>query len=207
MPDLGTKTEQVYFQILAVLREAGDQGQKALITSLAEKLSELLAEKGGPEHSELLQLTKSITDRLEFIRDFNSRVEVNRDNTLLMYSTINFEDRQEPLRLLVNYRYDKKNRKKDFTSCRVEVKLNTLSMGLVRCEIQVAERNLTLGFVTRDEQSCNTIDKLKGILARRLEDMSYAVKMLDSRVDKQEPDLFMQDDNDMSGMFQVNLRV
>ncbi len=207
MPDLGTKTEQVYSQILAVLREAGGQGQKALITSLAEKLSELLAEKGGPEHSELLQLTKSITDRLEFIRDFNSRVEVNRDNTLLMYSTINFEDRQEPLRLLVNYRYDKKNRKQDFTSCRVEVKLNTLSMGLVRCEIQVAERSLTLGFVTRDEQSCNTIDKLKGILARRLEDMSYTVKMLDSRVDKQEQDLFMQDDNDMSGMFQVNLRV
>ena len=207
MPDSGTRIERVYSQILAVLREAGDQGQKALITSLAEKLSELLAEKGGPEHSELLQLTKSITDRLEFIREFNSRVEVNRDNTLLMYSTINFEDRQEPLRLLVNYRYDKKNRKKDFTSCRVEVKLNTLSMGLVRCEIQVAERSLTLGFVTRDEQSCNTIDKLKGILARRLEDMSYAVKMLDSRVDKQEPDLFLQDDNDMSGMFQVNLRV
>ncbi|MBU7007070.1 hypothetical protein [Phosphitispora fastidiosa] len=207
LPDSGTATERVYTQILMALREAGNQGQKALITSLAEKISELLSEKGGPEHSEFLQLTKSITDRLDFIRDFNSRVEVNRDNTLLMYSTINFEDKQEPLRLLVNYRYDKKNRKKDFTSCRVEVKLNTLSMGLVRCEIQVAERSLTLGFVTRDEQSCNTIDKLKGILARRLEDMSYAVRMLDSVVDKQEPDLFLQDDTDMSGMFQVNLRV
>jgi len=207
MPDSGTGTERVYAQILMTLREAGNQGQKALITLLAEKLSELLTEKGGPEHSEFQQLTKSITDRLDFIRDFNSRVEVNRDNTLLMYSTINFEDRQEPLRLLVNYRYDKKSRKKDFTSCRVEVKLNTLSMGLVKCEIQVAERNLTLRFVTRDEQTCNTIDKLKGILARRLEDMSYAVRMLDSVVNKQEPDLFLQDDTDMSGMFQVNLRV
>ncbi|WP_418790305.1 hypothetical protein [Phosphitispora sp. TUW77] len=200
-------SERVYPHIMEALKEAGDQGQKTLITSLLEKLTELLGDKGGQENSELLQLTKSITDRLDFIRDFNNRTDMNRDNTLLMYSTINFEDKQEPLRLLINYHYDRENRKRDFSSCRVEVKLNTHSMGLVRCEIHVAERNLTMWFVTEDEKTCNTIEKLKGILAKRLENMKYNVNMLDTKVEKQESDLFVQEDNDMSGMFQVNLRV
>jgi len=92
--------------------------------------------------------------------------------------------------------------------CRVEVKLNTPSMGLIRCDLQVARRNLTVQFVTQDERSRDIINQLQGLLARRLEDMDFAVMMLDTKVDREDADRLRTDDSDdVSGIFQINLTV
>ncbi len=183
------------------------ESQQPDLKTLVERLVTALSADGKQEHSELLQAARNVMDRLEFMQNFN-RAEPGRENLIMVYSTVRFEDKQEPLRLLVNYRYDGKNKKKDFTSCKVEVKLHTPGLGLVRCELQVNSRNLTVQFVSDNEKAAGIIDGAKEALGRRLEELKYQVKMLPSKVQAPEQaGSFPDEKPDIPGLFRVNLRV
>ena len=195
-----------------IYEAAGEQEkyvpEKPEFPDLLHKFAGMLRESGGREPSDLAALVKNLADKMEFVRQFNTGTETSRENSVIVYSSVRYEDREEPLKLIITHRHDQKNKKRDFSSCRVEVKLETRSLGLVKCEVNVNDRCLTLGFITENERARILIDSSRDILAGRLMDMNYSVSMLDCRVDSGAAQEFMPGDrSDKGGFFHINLRV
>ncbi|MFA5881594.1 MAG: flagellar hook-length control protein FliK, partial [Eubacteriales bacterium] len=146
--------------------------------------------------------------KLELVQNFNSKAGTNSENIMIVYSSVRFEENQEPLRLVINYRYDDKGKKRDFSSCKVEVKLNTPGLGLVRCEVQVHDKNLALQFITENEPSGKIIDNAKDVLVKRLEEMNYSVQIQPCKVlTKQDGGFLSNDRQEVPGLFRLNVRV
>ncbi|MHB9095260.1 MAG: flagellar hook-length control protein FliK [Eubacteriales bacterium] len=207
--DKATK-EQVLTKINNVFEQSGKDGpQKPDLLPLLDKLSKSLSETGKQEYGELIQLTKNVMSKLEIVQNFNNKAETVRDNFIMMHSSIRFDNYEEPLRMLVNYRYDNKSKKRDFTSCRVEVKLQTPSLGLVKCEVQVNAGSLTVQFASDNEAALKLIDNAGNTLVKRLEEMKYQVTMLPSKLDLEaEKNGFLPGDKqETPGLFRINLRV
>ena len=185
-----------------------DDHAKPDLTTLLGKLAASLNEKGGSDFRDLVKLTQNVAEKLEFIQNFNRNPETGRDKMMFIYSTVKFEDREEPLRLVVNYRKEGKFNNRDFSSCKVEVKLNTPNLGLVKCEIQVNDKNLTLQFVTTNEPAGKVIDRGKDTLAICLEEMKYHVKLLPCQIQPETVNsLPLAENQDIPGLFQINFRV
>ncbi len=207
--DKATK-EQVLTKINNVFEQGGKDGpQKPDLLPLLDKISKSLSETGKQEYGELIQLTKNVMSKLEIVQNFNNKAETIRDNFIMMHSSIRFDNYEEPLRMLVNYRYDNKSKKRDFTSCRVEVKLQTPSLGLVKCEVQVNAGSLTVRFASDNEAALKLIDNAGNTLVKRLEEMKYQVTMLPSKLDLEaEKNGFLPGDKqETPGLFRINLRV
>jgi hypothetical protein len=195
-------------KVHSVLRETIEKSLGDNLLSMLHKLTSALTEKGSEEYSKLANLAKNMMGKMELLQNLNDKAEPLRENLMVLFSAVKFDQKDEPLRLLVNYHYDSKNRTKDFTSCRVEVKLNTPGLGMVKCEVQVNDRNLTLQFVSDNEKSAQLINKVQDSLVKRLEEMKYSVNMLPCKVDIQEVTSFQPfEGQEIPGMFQINIKV
>ncbi len=200
--------EEMLTRIQAVLEQAGKEPPKTDLVSLLDKFASSLAEYKGQDYSDLLQLAKNVMGKLELMQNFNSKTGMNSENIMVVYSSVRFEENQEPLRLIINYRYDGKGKKRDFSSCKVEVTLNTPGLGLVRCEVQVHDKNLALQFITENEPSGKIIDNAKDVLVKRLEEMNYSVEIQRCKVlTKQDGGFLSNDQQEVPGLFRLNVRV
>jgi len=185
------------------------QDEPVLQNELQVKLKQLvtlLSDHSRPGTKELLQASANILDKLEFIQNAG-KSEPNRDQTVIVYSTVHFENKEEPLRLAVSYRDKRKDSKSDPANCHVEVRLQTLRLGLVRCEVGVEHRKLSVKFFVDNEQARGIIDKYQQLLARQLEHMNYQVQMLGCQVVTAETDLLFDGRPCMPELFTVNLQV
>ena len=177
------------------------------LLSLVKKLETLLAENEKPAYRELLNAARNTVVKLETLHNFN-RAEPARDNMVIIYSAVRFEERAEPLRLFIKYNRESNNKNPDFSSCRVEVKLNTPVLGLVRCEVHFNGRYLTLQFITENRKACGILDEAGSKLVRRLGEMKYQVNMLNSRTaPESEQRSPFSGKEEITGLFQINLRV
>jgi hypothetical protein len=204
------KKEQFMARLSSILDGSGDENPgKPDLLPLLNNLIEGLSKNANHNSNELLKLAQNVMDKLEILRSFNNKTEPGRENIMVMYSSVHFEDREEPLSLLVNYRYDGKNKKRDFNSCRVEVKLQTPNLGLVRCEVQVNYLNLNLQFICDNEKTRQLIDSLKDSLVDKLRQMDYQAAAAATKVENAEegPGLWLNDKPDSPGLFKINLRV
>ncbi|HWI54471.1 MAG TPA: flagellar hook-length control protein FliK, partial [Desulfobacteria bacterium] len=174
---------------------------------MLEKLALNLKEHNAGEYKEIIRLIQNVTEKIEFVRSFNIQTEAGRENMMVFYSTVQFEDRAEPLRLVVKYR-DSKEKSGSFSTCRLQIKLDTPGLGPVKCEVQVANKNLTLQFITNSDPAGRALDLFAGVLAERLSQMSYAVDYLPSLVETEtENELIPDGGVGMQGFFQVDLTV
>lgn len=177
------------------------------LTSLLKKLAGSISDFRGPESRELLQAANSLLEKLEVLQQVN-KAEANREQVIFIYSTVQFEDKGEPLRLAVSYRNNRRDNKRDLTKCRVEIKLHTPRLGLVKCDLEVDQRNLTLRFYAGDKTAAKVIDSHRENLTRRLEKMNFQVKMMGCHIDSPKSEtLFNQSQLDVPELFRVNLRV
>ena len=204
------KREQFLARLSSILGGAGDETSgKQDILPLLNNLVEGLAKNANHNSSELLKLAQNVMNKMEILHNFNNKAEPGRENIMVMYSSVRFEDREEPLSLLVNYRYDGKNKKRDYNSCRVEVKLQTPNLGLVRCEVQVNYRNLNLQFICDNQKTSQFIDSLKQSLVEKLRQMDYQVIAAGTKVETIEEGqgLWFNDKPVSPGLFKINLKV
>lgn len=178
------------------------------LDSLLDKLTLIMRENGDPEHKEVLKLIHDVSEKLDFIRNFNSFSQSGRENLMVMYSSVKFAENEAPLRLLVKYRQENREKVRDFTSCRMEIRLNTPYLGLVKCEVKVAEKNLTVRFVGASESTASFIDRFTGALVNRLADLKFNVNILPTGVSvEKENDFLSCENNDVPGLFQLNLKI
>ncbi len=174
---------------------------------MLDKLALNLKEYNSGGHKEIIKLIQTVTEKIEFVRNFNIQTEAGRENMMVFYSTVQFEDRYEPLRLAVKYR-DGKEKSNNFSICKLEIKLNTPGLGRVKCEVQLAHKNLTLQFTATSEPAGKALDAFAGVLAKRLVQMAYIVDYLPSKVETEPEDELIPDRGaDMQGFFQLNLTV
>lgn len=174
---------------------------------MLEKIVIRLQEQSPGEHKDIIRLIQNVTEKIEFIRNFNVQTEPGRENMMVFYSTVRFEDRNEPLRLVVKYR-DGKEKSRNFSACKLEVKLNTPGLGSVKCEVQVANKSLTLQFITTNEPAGKALDMFAGVLANRLSQMAYTINYLSSRVETETDNGFWPAaDSGPQGLFQLDLTV
>ncbi len=201
--------EQMFTRIHAVLARAGAEAapEEDLLT-LLDRFVTGLTNFRGLESDELVQLTRNVMGKLELIQNFNSKAEPARENMMIFYSTVRFGEKEEPLRLIVNYRYDSKGKKRDFSTCRVEIKLNTPRLGLVKCEVQVNNRNLNLQFVADNEPASRIIDGAGDLLVKRLEELQFTVRILPCKVHSEQDAGFPPGEKqEFPALFHLNLRV
>lgn len=178
------------------------------LDSLLHKLTVILRENGEPEHKEVLRLIQDLSDKLDFIRNFNSNSEPGRENMIVMYSSVKFDENEAPFRLLVKHRQENRDKEKSFTSCRMEIRLNTPGLGLVKCEVQVVEKNLTIQFVGASESTVSFIDCFTGLLVNRLGQLKFNVNLLPTRASvEKENDFSSWETGDIPGLFQINLKI
>ncbi|MFA5882034.1 MAG: hypothetical protein WC834_07540, partial [Eubacteriales bacterium] len=101
--------EEMLTRIQAVLEQASKETlPKTDLVTLLDKFTSALAENKGQDYSDLLQLAKNVMGKLELMQNFNSKAGTNSENIMIVYSSVRFEENQEPLRLVINYRYDDK---------------------------------------------------------------------------------------------------
>lgn len=201
-------------QFITRLRSVLDQSPEAsppksdLLPILNNVMGEL-SQKSRHDNNDLLKLAQNVMDKLEMLRSFNNKAEPGRDNMLIMYSSVRFEEREEPLSLFVNYRYDGKNKQRDFKSCRMEVKLQTPNLGLIKCDVQVNYKNLNLQFTCDNENACKLVDSVKESLVEKLRQMNYQVTSGASKLDavNEGQGLWLNDKPNKPGLFKINLRV
>ncbi len=175
---------------------------------MLKKLAAVLTEKGGQEYSALVQLARNMAGKLELIRGFNSMPEAGREGMVIVYSSVRYDNREEPLRMVITYRHGGKNKKRDFSNCKVEIKLNTPFLGLVRCEVHINHRNLALQFTAGSEQAGRIIDSARDILFERLREMRYSVKISSCKVESGEEAVYLPGHtHDIPGLYKINLRV
>ncbi len=181
---------------------------KTDLLPMLKKLAAVLTERGGRQDSELVRLARNVAGKLELIRGFNSVPEPNREGMVIVYSGVRYDDREEPLRIVINYRHGSKSRKRDFSSCRVEIKLTTRFLGLVQCEVQVNNRNLALQFTAGNEQAGRIIDRGREVLSERLRNMEYSVKIPPCKVQSREEAGYLYGRTpEIPGLYKINLRV
>lgn len=185
-----------------------DQSQEENLPELLDKLTGLLKKDGENTHRELAGLLQSTADKLDVIKNLNQPMDGSRDQMTVIYSKVDFGSREEPVKILLNYRNKGKGSQQDFTNCSIKVSLNTIHMGCVKCEVQLSSKNMSLQFSADNEKTAGTIEKAQGILGQRLEQMNYSVKLMPCRVEK-EPDYIAALPETISapGLFQVNLTV
>ncbi len=182
--------------------------QRTDLLALLEQLTVSLTADRGQESGELAQLVKNIMGKLEFIRTFNSQAEPDHENIMIVYSAVNFPGKEEPLRIIVNYRSESRSKKRDFSSCRVEIKLHTPGLGLVKCMVQVNGINLTVQFITDNEPAGKTINNVQDVLAKRLQELHHHVQMFPCRVHPEKDTGFLPGDKqEVPELFRINLRV
>lgn len=202
--------EQFMARLNVLLDRPGDNiSPKPDLLLLLGKMIEGLRGNTNHESIELLKLAQNVMDKLETLHSFNNKTEPGRENIMVMYSSVRFEDINEPLSLFINYRYDGQKNRRDFNSCRVEVKLETPNLSLVRCEVQVNYKNLHLQFICDNEKAGQLIEKMKEPFLEKLRQMNYQVTSSATRVEATEgiEGAWFQPKTERPGLFTLNLRV
>lgn len=185
------------------------QDEPVLKNELQAKLKQLvilLSDHSSPETKKILQASGNVLDKLEFIQNAG-RSEPNRDQTVIVYSTVHYENKEEPLRLAVSYRDNRKDSNSDLARCHVEVRLQTPKLGIVRCEVGVEHRKLSVKFFVDNIQARGIIEKYQQHLVRQLENMNYQVQMLGCQIVTAETDRLFEGRQCMPELFTVNLQV
>jgi len=211
-PGMDNSTREQFMARLnsMLLKGAGEENlSKPDLLPLLGKMIEGLSKNTDYNSSELVKLAQNVMNKLEIIRGFNNKIEPGRDNIMVMYSSVRLEDKEEPFGLFINYRYNGKNKKRDFNSCSIEVKLQTPNLSLVRCEVQVNYKKLNLQFICDNERTGQLMDSVKQSLMEKLRQMNYQVASSATRVETAEDGsgFWFQDKPDKPGMFKINLRV
>lgn len=210
-PTLDVARKELFItRLRSIVDPSGDEmPSKPDLLPVLNNLVSGLSQKSKHDNNDLLKLAQNVMDKLEMLRSFNTKAEPGRENMLVMYSSVRYEDREEPLSLFVSYRYDGKNKQRDFNSCRMEVKLQTPNLGLVRCEVQVNYKALNLQFTCDNEKACRLVDSVKESLVEKLRQMDYQVTTGASKLDaaKEGQGLWLNDEPDKPGLFKINLRV
>ncbi|MDT3702748.1 MAG: hypothetical protein ROZ36_06835 [Thermincola sp.] len=202
--------EQFMARLNVLLDRPGDNiSPKPDLLLLLGKMIEGLRGNTNHESIELLKLAQNVMDKLETLHSFNNKTEPGRENIMVMYSSVRFEDIDEPLSLFINYRYDGQKNRRDFNSCRVEVKLETPNLSQVRCEVQVNYKNLHLQFICDNEKAGQLIEKMKDSFLEKLRQMNYQVTSSATRVEATEgiEGAWFQPKTERPGLFTLNLRV
>lgn len=201
--------DMILARMSKLLEQTGKESLPAPdILPMLAKFGTALANSSNKEFAELVQVTKNVMGKLEIIQNFNNRVESAKDNLMMVHTSVRFYDREEPLRLVINYRQAGKDKKPDFSSCRVEVKLNTPHLGLVKCGLQVHNRNLNMRFVTESELAGQRLDSDIEILISRLQEMNYLISLAPSQVIKEDEDApVITEKQEPAGLFRINLKV
>lgn len=209
-PDQGSETLAAKLELAVRLLTGVKTSEQEGVGSLGpmlEKLALNIKQDNTGEHKEIIRLIQNVSEKLETVRNFNLQSDVGRENLMVFYSTVRFENRNEPLRLMLKYR-EGKEKNRNLSSCRLEIKLNTPGLGTVKSEVQVLNKNLTVQFVTTTEPAGKALDLFAGILAERLSQMDYVMNYLPARVETESDNNFLTDSGTrVHGLFQLNLTI
>lgn len=202
---------QTLTQIRDFLVKHEAQQSDSDILPLLDKFMVQLKKDGEGSNKEIISLATSVSDKIETVRSFNSSLnsEPTRENVMVFYSNISFSGKnEEPVRIVLNYRNGGKKRNSDFSSCRINVSLNTPKLGYVSCEAQLNYRNLTIQFIASGESAAKKIDIMQEILGKRLQQMGFNVKMLPCQIKSETQDWIIPVEySSLPGLFQINLMV